>query len=222
MSRPRAAILGLFLLSLCMSGIAYSADFSVGVHGGYKGGASFGVSGTVSNFAQGFPLGMELGLGYSSLNPGDPLRARQIFINEADNGTPQKTGHTWDMKMEFLYDLHLKNVKAAYAYAGARYSAFTATFEYVGANEEFDVTSTQWGLSLGARGFFAMSNRVSLMLSAGFAGYFKGSLHGHDTTYNPDDMNVNAKENFKYKDANDAISTPRLQPEVLIGLSYTL
>ncbi len=124
--------------------------------------------------------------------------------------------------MEFLYNLRLSGLKAMYLYAGGRYSAFDGLFHYVGANEEFDVTSTQWGISLGARTLFAMSNRVSLMLSGGVVGYFKGALHGHDTTYNPDDQNVNPKEDFKYKDAAAVISTPRFQPEVLIGINYAL
>jgi hypothetical protein len=74
---------------------------------------------------------------------------------------------------------------------------------------------------MGARALFAMSNRVSLMLSAGAVGYFDGALHGHDTTYNPDDQNVNPKEDFTYKDAAAAISTPRFQPEALIGVIYS-
>jgi hypothetical protein len=214
--------LGILLAVICLSSVAYSAEFSVGLHGGYKGGASIGASGMVSDFAQGFPLAVEFGLAYSTLNPGDPWRARRVFIADATNGTPEENGRTWDLKMELLYNLHLNGPKATYIYAGGRFSAFDGLFHYVGANEEFDVTSTQWGMSLGLRGLFAMSNRVSLMLSAGAVGYFNGSLHGHDTTYSPDDQNVNPKENFKYKDAADAISTPHFQPEVLIGVTYTL
>ena len=216
------AVIGIFLVALSMSGKAYSAEFSAGMHTGYKGGLSFGATGTLSDFAQGFPLAFEFGLTYSSLDPGDPLRARRIFIANATNGTPEKNGQTWDLKMEFLYNLRLSGLRATYLYAGGRYSMFDGHFHYVGANEEFDVTGTQWGVSLGGRVLFAMSSRVSLMLSGGAVGYFKGSLHGHDTTYSPDNQNVNPKENFKYSDAAAAVSTPRFQPEFLIGVAYAL
>jgi hypothetical protein len=222
MSRHTVVISAMLFGALSMSGLAYSADFSVGMHMGYKGGASFGASGMVSEFAQGFPLALEFGLTYSSLDPGDPLRARRVFIANATNGTPEKSGRTWDLKMEFLYNLHLSGLRAMYLYAGGRYSSFDGHFHYVGANEEFDVTGAQWGVSLGSRVLFAMSSRVSMMLSGGVVAYFKGSLHGHDTTYSPDNQNVNPKENFQYSDAASAVSTPRFQPEVLIGVAYTL
>jgi hypothetical protein len=213
---------GLLLIALCLGSVAYSADFSLGLHGGYKGGASFGASGIVSDFAQGFPLAAEFGVAYSSLDPGDPWQARRVFIANATNGTPETSGRTWDFKMELLYNLRFAGPKATYLYAGMRYSAFDGHFDYVGANEEFDVTSTQWGFSLGLRGLFAMSNRVCLMLSAGAVGYFNGPLHGHDTTYNPDNQNVNPRENFTYKDASAAVNAPRFQPEVLVGITYAM
>jgi len=215
-----ARLIGFLLVALCLANVAYAADFSLGLHGGYKGGASFGASGIVSDFAQGFPLAAEFGVAYTSLNPGDPWRARRVFIANATNGTPETSGRTWDFKMELLYNLRFAGPKATYLYAGARFSSFDGLFHYVGANEEFDITGTQWGMSLGLRGLFAMSNRVSLMLSAGAVGYFDGPLHGHDTTYNPDNQNVNPKENFTYKDASAAVSAPHFQPEVLIGINY--
>jgi len=223
MSRHKAKLFWVFPVLLCMSGIAYSADFSLGLHTGYKGGMSVGGSGMISDFAQGFPLAVEFGGTYSSLsNPGDPWRARRVFIENATNGTPEESGRTWDFKMEFLYNLRLSGVKATYLYAGGRYSSFDGLFHYVGANEEFDVTSTQWGVSMGTRWLFAMGSRINLMLSGGVVGYFNGSLHGHDTTYNPDNQNVNPKENFKYADASSAVSVPRVQPELLVGISFTL
>ncbi len=94
MSRRRATTFRTLLAALCISGIAYSAEFSAGMHVGYKGGASIGASGTLSDFAQGFPLAVEFGLTYSTLNPGDALGARRIFIANATNGTPEESGRT--------------------------------------------------------------------------------------------------------------------------------
>lgn len=221
MSR-RARAIGLTILGVCFAfqGAVAGEMFS-SVMVGSKGGLSFRTSAGVSNFAAGFPLGIQVGLTYSSINPGDPFPARRVFIADADNGTPESAGHTWDLRMDFLYDLKVHGPKAIYIYAGPRLSFFDGTFHYVGANEEFDVTSTQWGLGLGLQGLFALSQRVDLTLSGGFDGYFDGPLHGHDTTYNPDDINVNPKENFTYKDAKNVIYTPRFQPTVMMGLSYS-
>jgi hypothetical protein len=200
--------------------VAGATDFSTGLSIGYKGGFGLKATAGIFNFAQGFPLGLEFGLGYARMDPGDPFPARRIFIADAENGTPEKSGMAWDMRCDFLYNLRLTGPKAFFLFAGPRLSMFTGTFRYVGANEEFDVTSNQWGVGFGAKGVFAISPRIDLTLSGGFDQFFNASLHGHDTTYNPDNVNVNAKENFTYKDAAAVINTPRFQPSLLLGLAY--
>ena len=210
-----------FLALILFAGAAHGADFFTGLSAGYKGGISVCGSAGMSSFAQGFPLGLEFGLTYSRIDPGDPFPARRIFIADATNGTPEKSGLTWDFRMDFLYNLRVSGPKGVFLFAGPRLSLFTGSFHYVGANEEFDVTSTQWGLGFGGKGLFAISYRVDLMLSAGFDYYFKGPLHGHDTTYSPDDQNGNPKENFIYTDAAAVINTPKLQPTMMIGLAYS-
>jgi hypothetical protein len=220
MSRGPKSI-GLTIVAVFFSvHIAVAADAFSSVLVGTKGGLSFRAGVGVSNFAVGFPLGMQFGLTYSSVEPGDPFPARRVFIANADNGTPETAGHTWDLRMDFLYDLKIRGPKAIYVYAGPRLSFFDGTFRFVGANEEFDVTSTQWGLGLGLEGLFALSSKVDLTIAAGFDGYLNGPIHGHDTTYNPDDINVNPRENFTYKDAKEVIYTPRFQPTAMIGMSY--
>jgi len=221
MSRAAKAI-GLAILSgLFINQGAEATEAFTSLLAGVKGGFSVRGSLGVTNFAAGFPLGMQFGLTYSSLDPGDPFPVRRVFIEDATNGTPETSGHTWDFRMDFLYDLKIHGPKAIYVYAGPRLSLFTGTFRYVGANEEFDVTSTQWGLGFGLEGLFAISSRVDLTIAAGFDGYLDGPIHGHDTTYNPDDDNVNPKENFTYKDAKNVVYVPRFQPTAMMGLSYT-
>jgi hypothetical protein len=201
--------------------VSQSMDLFGSLSAGYKSGPSIRGTMGLANFAQGFPLSVEFGIGYSSVDPGDPFPARRIFIADATNGTPEKGGSTWDLRLDFLYNLNIRGPKAIYVFAGPRFSMFDAHFHYVGANEEFDITSNPWGVGLGMKGLFAISNRIDLMVSGGFDNYFDTSIHGHDTTYNPDNQNVNPHEDFTYKDAKAVVNTPRFQGVLMLGLTYT-
>ena len=197
-----------------------AAGWNTGLSLGLKGGFSVSGSVGVTDFARGFPFGLEVAATMSSINPGDAWRARRIFVNQNTNGTPEKDGSMWDLRMDFMYNLHLTNVKGFYLFAGPRLSFFTGDFKFVDGNEDFEVTSTQWGIGVGARGVFAISQVIDLTLTAGVDGYFPSSMYGHSTVYSPDGNNVDPKENFTYKDAAAAIGTPRVQPVLLMGLAY--
>jgi hypothetical protein len=194
----------------------WNAGLSLGMKGGFSYSGSFGVT----DFARGFPFGLDFSATFSSINPGDATRARRIFVNQNTNGSPEKTGSTWDLRMDFMYNLRLQSVKGLYLFAGPRVSFFAGDFKFVDGNEDFEVTTTQWGVGVGARGVFSISQVIDLTLTAGVDGYFPSSLYGHSTLYSPDDNNVDPKETFKYKDAAAAINTPRIQPVFLMGLAY--
>ncbi|MGB6123513.1 MAG: hypothetical protein WBG80_16520 [Bacteroidota bacterium] len=208
------------LLMISMGTTAEAAQFSTGIEAGYNGGLSFRVSGMVAEFARGFPLGLELGVGHTRLDPGDPAAARKIFINDATNGTPQKAGWAWDMRFDFLYDVNLLQASKLYLYGGVRYSMFTANFNFIGGNEDFDVTSNQWGVGLGAKGLFAVSNSIDFSVTAGFDNYFENALKGHDTSYSPDGLDVNGRNDYTYEDAAQAVNQPGFQPLFMIGVAY--
>ena len=199
-----------------------ATDFSVGGLVGYKGGLGFRVTGTVSDFARNFPLAMEIGAGYSMFDPGIATDARRIFINEATNGTPEKNGGAIDFRLDFLYHARMLGIEQAYVFGGVRYSHFTGSFEYVGGNEKFDITSNQVGLGAGVKALFPMSGRVDFIIVTGLEYFFPVSLSGHDTIYSPDNDNVNPKENFLYADADAAVNQPKLQGVVLLGVSVRL
>ncbi len=201
---------------------ASAADFSAGLGFGYGKGLAFRGEGVVTNFARDFPFGLGFAVTYTGVDPGDPWGARRIFIANATNGTPMSHGETWDFRMDLMWKLDVSGPHAAFIYAGVRNSFFDGTFRYVGANEEFDVTSDQWGVGFGAKGYFSISSRVDLALTAGLDSYFNGAIHGHDTTYNPNNENVNPHEHFTYEDAAGVINTPKLVPVLMIGLSYNI
>lgn len=202
--------------------LASAADFSTGLSIGY--GKSFAVraDGLMSNVAQGFPFGLGFAVTYTGVDPGDPWAARRIFVANAHNGTPVDHGVIWDFRMDLMYKINLSGPHAAYLFVGPRNSFFDGTFRYVDANEEFDVTSDQWGIGFGAKGLFAMNSRLDLAVTLGLDSYFNGSLHGHDSTYKPNNENINAKEDFSYEDAAAAINTPKLVPVLMIGVNFHL
>jgi hypothetical protein len=97
---------------------------------------------------------------------------------------------------------------------------FTGNFNYIGGNENFDVTSDQWGWGLGFKSYFPMTRKLELALTTGVDYYLSSELIGHDTKYSPDGEDVNPREDYKFKDADDAINQPKLKLRLLLGLNY--
>ena len=196
------------------------ADFSAGFMTGYKGGFTLRLLGGVENFATGFPLGIEAGVGYTWMDPGIPMDARHVFINDNTNGTPEEAGWAWDVRLDFLYDLKLLKASRTFLFAGVRGSFFTGNFNFVGGNEDFDVTTQQIGLGAGLKGVFAMGRQMDLILSVGGDYFFPASISGHDTSYGPDGEDVNPREGYDYQDADAAVNQPKFQPSILVGVGY--
>jgi hypothetical protein len=211
----------LILLGVCLFFSSLTAtDFSSGIMFGYSGGTGFQIDGMVSNFAQGFPLKMQGAIVYSRVNPGNSLDARRVFINDNTNGDPEKNGSKWDFRLDFLYQVHWINLKELYFYGGPRYSHFNAHFDFVGGNEEFDINTNQWGWGIGVRADFPITRKLDFVTATGTDYYLNNKISGHDTSYSPDGENVNARNNYDYDDADDAINQPKLQLRLLIGVNY--
>jgi hypothetical protein len=194
------------------------SSFSVGGFVGYQAGLSLQAFGLVRDFAQGFPLQARLRLARTSVEPGSAPDARRIFINDATNGTPKEAGSAWDLGVDGLYPMGNRSR----FFGGVRYSSFKANFKYVGGNEDFDVTSSHWGLAAGVEAEYPMGSKMSLLLSAGGEYFFSSRLTGHDTSYSPDGDNVNPRRDYTYSDADDAIDQPVFRPVALVGFSYRL
>jgi hypothetical protein len=152
------------------------------------------------------------------VEPGSPSEARKIFINDATNGTPREKGSTWDLGLDGLYPMGSRT----HVYGGVRYTRFKANFRYVGGNEDFDVTSSHWGLAGGMEAEFPMGRRTSLLVSGGAEYFFSSRLTGHDTSYSPDGDDVNPRKDYTYTDADDAVDQPVLRPVILLGMRYRL
>ena len=205
------------------------SNFALGFSTGYNRGLGFQISVTALQPLVNLPVQIRLGIGLTSMDPGNSADARRIFINNATNGVPEEKARSFDYRIDFMLDSDFINSDDSKIVFGPRYSSFKANFKYVGGNENFDVTSKQIGLGLGYESQFKMSDKLNLLAAVGLDYFFNSTLTGHDTSYSPDNDNVNprndnANENvqFTYKDANDAIKQPSMMPRVLIGIVYML
>jgi hypothetical protein len=203
----------------------FSAGFLTGYNRGYGIQANF----TAHSIATQLPFDLRLGGGYTFLNPGIAMDARRIFINNNTNGTPEKSGRSIDYRLDFLFPKSIFGLSNSYVVFGPRGSSFKGNFKYVGGNEEFDVISHQWGVGGAIETHFKMVQHLNLVIALGLDYYIPSTLHGHDTSYSPDNDNVNPRNDnenndtpFTYKDANKAIYQPGLMPYVMIGLNLNL
>jgi len=203
------------------------SKISAGILTGYNRG--YGLQGNLTLHNQQLPFELRVGVGYSLINPGRAMDARRIFINNNTNGTPEKSGRSIDYRFDFLFPKSIFGLKHSYLILGPRGSSFKGNFAYIGGNEEFDVVSRQWGAGAGIESHFNMSRNLNLVIAAGLDYYLPSTLHGHDTSYSPDNDNVNPRNDnenddvpFTYKDANKAISQPAFMPFAMIGLTLNL
>lgn len=226
----------LLVALFCISAFSYSQNkssqdskFAVGLFAGYNRGLGFNANFTALQPLESLPVNLRIGIGYTKLDPGNSADARRIFINNATNGVPEEKGKSFDYRLDFLWKTNLLNLEESYIVFGPRYSSFTANFNYIGGNEDFDVTSKQFGIGLGAETHFKISSQFSLVAAVGLDYFFNNTLKGHDTSYSPDDDNVNPRDDnendnteFTFSDANKAIKQPSLMPRVLLGVIYKI
>ncbi len=224
--------LSLLLLLFTFSNQAQTSDepsFGLGISTGYNNGFGIQLHGTALQPLQSLPIQLRIGIGYTKLDAGNSADARRIFINNATNGVPEEKAKAFDYRLDVLWSSNLFNLEEAYWVLGPRYSSYTANFKYVGGNEDFDVTSKQFGVGLGAESRFAISEKLNLVAAAGLDYFFNNTLKGHDTSYSPDDDNINPRDDnqnndqeFTFDDANDSIMQPSFMPRVLLGVIYKL
>ena len=203
--------------------------YTAGIITGYDKGYGFQCNFTAHNFEKDFPFQLRLGIGFTFLNPGNATDARRIFVNNATNGTPEKKGHSIDYRLDFMIPKTVFKVEDSYLVFGPRFSTFLGDFKYVGGNEDFEVKSHQWGIGAEIEHHFRMIKKFEFVINYGLDFYIPGKLAGHDSSYSPDNDNVNPKNDnqndnieFVYKDADKAINQPKLMPHLMIGVNFDL
>ncbi|MCX7549722.1 TonB-dependent receptor [Xanthomarina sp. F2636L] len=223
------AFLGFYTIMSFSQTTTEDSKFALGISTGYNRGLGVQLSVTALKPLENIPLQIRFGVGLSKLDPGNAADARRIFINNATNGVPEKKASAFDYRLDFMLDSNLIPIENFQIAFGPRYTSYKANFNYVGGNENFDVTSNQFGIGIGAESQFKINNRLNLLAAVGIDYYFNSTLKGHDTSYSPDNDNVNPRndnennnEEFTYSDADKAINQPSFMPRVLIGLVYML
>ncbi len=218
----------LFIFFSMLFGTAFAQSNNFfGVQFGYNNGFGAKVQYTTFNFIKENPIHLRLSLGYTRVNPGNSDDVRRIFINNATNGTPEKKGRTLDAKLDFLISIKLLN--DSYLNVGPRYAGFKGNFKYVGGNEDFDIVSNHFGFGVGVGNFFKINSNMNMEINAGFDYFIPSTLTGHDTSYSPDNENVNAQndnqnnnEEFTYEDADKSVNQPKYSPFLMLGFNYKL
>ena len=210
-----------FLLSTFLLFVPLKAgDLSFGFIAGYNGGTNLQIYGEIEQFAQGFPFGAQLSIAHISMNPGIPLDARKIFINDATNGDPEKFGNIWDFRFDFPYQIKRFKKSNTSIFLGPRYARFTGRFNFIGGNEDFDVRTNVWGMGTGIKSQFEITEHLDLVISGGADYYQKSAIYSHGTTYSPDGEHIDPRKEFEYEDADAAINQPLYKFHTLIGFQY--
>lgn len=177
---------------------------------------------TFHDFTRDVPLSLRLGVGYATRDAGDPLAARRVFINNNTNGTPDESGHSWQLRLDLVRPVAALGRAPVNLGVGVRKAFFTGTFDYIGGNENFDVTCRPWGVGLALDTALAVGSATSFTLAAGIDRYFGAALEGHDTAYGPDGSVINRQEDYAWADADDAINQPRWEVTAVMGLRWHL
>jgi hypothetical protein len=204
---------------------ARAMDYGFTLFGGYQDGASTRLAAVVGDLIPRAPVAFSAGVGYAVRDPGDPRQARQVFINQNTDGTPEKSGRVWDLRLDAIYLFRVAGFSELGVFAGVRRSYFMGDFKFVGGNEDFEVTANQWGWGLGVRMGWALGRDWSLTGQVGFDHYPTWSLDGHTATYASDGTIIDGRNNnngvaYTIRDADRAINQPRFVPSLLQGVTW--
>jgi len=197
---------------------AVAGEFLGGLSAGTSGGLGVQATGTLANFTRDLPLSLRIGIGYHTGNAGDPYAARRVFINDNTNGTAEDSAHQWQFRVDLLYPVIKLRTQEIFLFAGPRHARYTANFNYVGGNENFDVKASPWGAGLGLETRFAINDKTSFLLQLGVDYYQDVELAGHDTVYTPEGDHINPRDGYDYSDADDAIDQPSLEVLAMMGV----
>jgi hypothetical protein len=208
------------LAALLAAGPAAAVDLGVSGLLGYQQGFGLRATGEAARLVEGVPLGLSLSVAYVFMDPGNADAARAVFINDATNGTPQTSGGAWTLGLNAILYLRVPGVENFGILLGPRFSAFSGRFRYVGGNEDFYVTTDEWGLGTGVSCSVPLSRHWGIAVSAGFDWYPSATLYGHDTSYSTSGLVVNGKHAYVWADANAAVNQPQYVPSILIGVSW--
>lgn len=205
---------------VALPAVVHAGPFYGGLNVGYTGGLGIHATASFMDFTRDLPLSARLTLGYNSASAGDPYAARQIFINDNTNGDPEKSAHTWQFRFDLMFPTFEIGPQTLYLFVGPRYASYTANFNYIGGNENFDVTTSPWGAGFGFESWFVVGDTSDFVLQLGLDWYAESDISGHDTTYTPSGDDVNPRDGYDYAAADEAIDQPDLEVLAMMGMRF--
>jgi len=216
------------LLSLSLTGSLHAAkkgNYWVTIFGGYMNGLGGGIELSLRDISRNLPLGFHLSGAWSHQNdPGNAVFARKVFINDATGGNDNiiEYGYSWIFGFDISYRIKNKKDFRFAPYIGVRYVAYKAFFDYQGGNEAFDVYSSPWGITLGARIELPLSRRLYVGLNGGGEYYIPAQIKAHGTFYNPSGVDDNPRAPYTYKDADTSVRQPSLTVKGVVTIGFRL
>jgi hypothetical protein len=204
-----------------LAAVPATADgFFGGLNTGYTSGLGVHVAGTFHEFTRDLPLSARFTVGYNGAPAGDPYLARKVFINNNTNGDPEKKAKAWQLRFDLMIPAFDLGDQQLYLFTGPRLARYTANFNYIGGNENFDVKTNPWGAGTGLESWFAVSDKTDFVLQVGYDWYSRAEISGHDTAYLPSGDHVNPREDYDYGDADEAVGQPRHEILGMMGLRF--
>lgn len=192
---------------------------------GYGQDLEFSMAIRVEDSSMDYPLFIQGRGGYIfQMDPGNAEDARKIFINDNQGGSIQEYGESIFLAMDLGYKLtNRENISLEITLSGL-WNHYRAHFAYIGNNEAFTVKTSPLGIGAGINLRLPFSGTGSSLILKGGAEYYpKTKIDAHGTYYyNPDSQDDNARNNYTYQDADEAINQPETRFFVQIGILYPI
>jgi len=218
-NRRSGASIVVMAIMVAAAGTTIAGETTLGLGVGATAGLGVQADVTFSQFTRNSPLSLRFSTAYSTRDAGSALDTRRVFINDNTNGTPTESADTWQLRLDLLIPVAKLGQSPVNLGAGVRKTWFTATFDFVGGNEKYDIVSDPWGVGVYLDTSLEMSDRWSFLIQVGVDYFFKSRIEGHDTAYEPDGDDVNPRNDYTWDDANDSVNQPyEFEPFGLIGL----
>ena len=151
-----------------------------------------------------------------------PLDARHVFINNNSNGTPAEDGHSWQLRLDLTAPRRPRRHGAGQPRLRRAQGLLHRHLRLRRRQRELRRHRSSLGRRPGPRHGLRDRHRVDFTVGLGADYYFDSTLEGHDTSYSPDDDNVNPHEDYDWNSADDAINQPSLEIVGLIGVRWRL
>jgi hypothetical protein len=211
MKRVLAAVLAATAVVASAGAVEFFEEVRVGYGNDYA--VELGLR--MAGFSPDFPLMVRASGGYiRQVAAGNAEDARAIFINDGTAGSPTERGESWFYGVGVGYTILDRGSFQVVAFGLGRQNIYNAYFTFIGGNEAFYVTTTQFGLGGGAELLFGGGDeKVNFSLNGGVEYYFRSRIDSHGTFfYTPDGTDSRPRNDYTYEDADAAINQPVLRP----------